>query len=350
MTMPGRERTAIGIDLGTASIKAAQLVRRRSGWRLAAAACYERRDGESVLSSQEMERLLCVLDRAGFAGDRVVVGAPRPMLLTALVDSPPKSSGAPVEQICAVEFARMYRLSPGSCQMHLREVPCSTNRANTSQMSIDGLPNVEAERLIAPFDRAGMVVEAIDLGSEARCRASLRECAAGEELTALLDVGVSGIGLSVFREDASVYHRWLTGAGIGRFVEAVGRSLGVSPSAAGVLVERVGLVGPSFSGMDSVTTARVLSLGREYAESLFHDILRSLAYVLDRFPGESVTRCRMIGGGAQVPGLVEFLAEFAGLEITVLTPEDCGVRGGALGKKASMVTAIGHAMWGCDDA
>ena len=348
--MRPRERSPIGIDLGAASIKAAQLARTRTGWRLAAGACYARLDGEDELSSAEMERLLGVLDRAGFSGDTAVLGAPKSMLLTALVEAPPRASGAPVEQICAAEFARMYRLSPSSCQMHLCEVPSATSRTSTSQMSINGMSNADAERLIVPFDSAGIVVEAIDLAAEARCRAGHSVCSEGEELTALLDVGASGIGLSVFREGESVYHRWLAGAGVERLVEAVCRSLSVQPAAARVLVERVGLIPPAFQGIDSVTISRVLSLSREYAEGLFHDILRSLAYVLDRFPGESVTRCWLIGGGAGVPGLAEFLAEFAGLEIKALTPEQCGVRGGGLAESASLVTAVGHAMWGCTDA
>ncbi len=348
--MRARERTPIGIDLGTSSIKAAQLARTRTGWCLAASASYSRLDGEDALSAAEMDRLLGVLDRAGCTGDTAVLGAPRSMLLTALVDAPPKSSGAPVEQICAAEFARMYRLSPGGCQMHMVEVPSATSRVNTSQMSINGMSNTDAERLIAPFDNAGIIIEAIDLGAEARCRASHPVCAQGEELTALLDVGASGIGLSVFREGESVYHRWLAGAGVGRLVEAVCRSLSIQPAAARVLVGRVGLIAPTCEALDSVTVSRVLSLSREYAEGLFHDILRSLAYVLDRFPGESVSQCWLIGGGAGIPGLAEFLAEFAGLEINALTPEQCGVAGGGLAESASLVTAVGHAMWGYNDA
>lgn len=347
--MQPRERTPIGIDLGTSSIKAAQLVRTRTGWRMVAGACFLRSDGEDALSASEFSRLLGVLDRAGFTGDKAVLGAPRTVLRTALVDAPPRSSGAPVEQICAAEFARMFRLSPGSSQIHLVEVPNATSRNDTSQMAISGISDSDAERLIAPFDNAGLLVEAIDLASEARCRASRSVCREGNELTALLDVGSSGIGLSVFRKGDSVYHRWLNGAGVDRLVEAVCRSLSIEPAAARMLARRVGLIPPAIEEADSVRISRVLSLGREYAEGLFHDILRSLAYVLDRFPGESVAQCWLIGGGACVPGLGEFLAEFAGLEMEVLTPERCGVAGGGLAGSASLVTATGHAMWGSGD-
>ena len=339
-------RTPIGIDLGARRIKAAQLGRSQGGWSLAAGATYERLAGEGVLAPGELDRLLGVLDRAGFVGDRVVVGAPRSLLRTAVVDAPSAASGAPVVQICAAEFARMYRMAPNSCRLHVRELPAATSRSETSQMSVNGLSNVDAESLVSPFDAVGLVVEAIDLASEARCRVAQPMCRETPALTALLDIGGSGIGLSVYREGESVYHRWLGEAGIDKLVETARRSFGIDRTAAGAIVGQVGMVPPEDTGYDATTTSRVMGLGREYAEGLFHDLLRSLAYVLDRFPGESVERFYLTGGGARLPGLAEYLGELAGLEFEALTPRRCGIRGGPLVDDAGMHTAIGHAMWG----
>ncbi|MFG0243773.1 MAG: pilus assembly protein PilM [Phycisphaerales bacterium JB054] len=343
------KRSAIGIDLGTTRIKAAQLARSPSGWHLVAGANYARTEGDGVLVPSEMDRFLGVLDRAGFRGDRVVVGAPRPMLRAAVVDAPPVSSGAPVAKICAAEFARMYRMSPGSCQLHVREVPAAKARPGTCQMSVSGVSNEDAESLVHPFDRVGMVVEAIDLAAEARCRVARSVCGEVPTLAALLDIGWSGIGLSVFREGDAVYHRWLSDGGLCKLVESARRSFSIDAASAEAVVSRVGIMAPAGEGYDGLTTARVLGLGREYAEGLFHDILRSLAYVLDRYPGEVVERFFLNGGGASLPGLAEYLGELAGLNFEVLTPGQCGVRGGPLIDDAAMHTAIGHAMWGMVD-
>lgn len=343
-------RSAIGLDLGATRIKAAQLVRTSSGWQLVAGANYARTEGNGVLVPAEMDRLLGMLDRAGFSGDRVVVGAPRPMLRAAVVDAPPVSSGAPVAKICAAEFARMYRMSPGSCQLHVREVPAAKARPGTSQMSVNGLSNDDAESLVSPFEAAGMVVEAIDLAAEARCRVVRPVCGGAPTLAALLDIGWSGIGLSVFREGDAVYHRWLSDGGLSKLVESAKRSFSIDSASAEAVVTRVGIMAPEGEGLDGLTTARVLGLGREYAEGLFHEILRSLAYVLDRYPGEVVERFYLNGGGATLPGLAEYLGELAGLNFEVLTPGQCGIRGGPMIDDATMPTAIGHAMWGMSDA
>jgi len=330
-------------------IKAAQVVRTSSGWRLVAGANYARTEGNGVLVSGEMDRFLGVLDRAGFSGDRVVIGAPRPMLRAAVVDAPPVSSGAPVEKICAAEFARMYRMSPGSCQLHVREVPAATTRPGTTQMSVNGLSNEDAEALVRPFDSVGMVVESIDLAAEARCRVVRPVCGGAPTLAALLEIGWSGIGLSVFREGDAVYHRWLSDGGVSKLVDSAKRSFSIDAATAEAVVSRVGMLAPEGEGFDGLTTARVLGLGREYAEGLFHDILRSLAYVLDRYPGEVVERFFLTGGGAMLPGLAEYLGELAGLRFKVLTPGECGVRGGVMTEDVAMHTAIGHAMWGMAD-
>lgn len=343
------KRSAIGIDLGTTRIKAAQLVRTASGWQLVAGANYARTEGDGVLVPGEMDRFLGVLDRAGFSGDRVVVGVPRPMLRAAVVDAPPASSGAPIKKICAAEFARMYRMSPGSCQLHVREVPAAKARPGTSQMSVSGVSNDDAETVVKPFDSVGMLVEAIDLAAEARCRVSRPVCGSAPTLAALLDIGWSGIGLSVFWEGRAVYHRWLSDGGMSKLVDSAKRSFSIDAAAAEAVVGRVGILAPEGEGFDGLTTARVLGLGREYAEGLFHDILRSLAYVLDRYPGEVVERFFLTGGGAKLPGLAEYLEELAGMKFEVLTPGQCGVRGGQMIDDVAMHTAIGHAMWGVDD-
>lgn len=343
-------KTPIGIDIGSSRIKAAQLSRGRSGWKITAGASYRRTGGPGVLSSTEMERLLSVLDRAGFVGDRVVVGAPRNIVHTAVVDAPPRSSGAPIEQICAAEFARMYRLSPGGSQLHSVELPTTMSRASTVQMSVSGISNEDAEALVGPFDRAGLVVEVIDLGEDARSRACLPACRDTDELTGLLDVGSSGIGLSVFRDGESVYHRWLEGAGTQRLTDSIGRSFSLDSVSADVLARCVGVVAPQAEGLDSLTTGRVLGLSREFVEGLFQSTLRSLAYVLDRFPGEAVLRFRLIGGGAQIPGLGMYFGELAGLDVETLTPSACGFSGEVIGEDPAALTAIGHAIWGSSDA
>lgn len=339
-------RTPIGIDFGRSRVKAAQLVRRRGGWRLSAWACYDRCEEAPAPSAREMDRLLGALERGGFAGDSVVLGAPSELVRTAVVDAPPRSSGAPIEQICGAQFAQMFRSSPAAFEMHMREIPSGTDRGGACQVSVCGVASEEAAGLAAPFDRVGLRVEGIDLAEEALSRACVGACAAEEGLTSLLDIGGGGVGLAVFLGGEALYHRRLEGLGVGRLVREVAKSLRVDADAARVLVDRVGLGEAPVDGADGVTASRVQGMAREYVEVLLRDMLRSLAYVLDRYPGESVARVRLTGGGASLPGLAEYFEELGGIEARRIGADACGVSGAPAGCSGALVTAIGHAMWG----
>lgn len=339
-------RSLIGIDIGSDRLKAAQVVRARQGWRIVAGVSLARAESSAIPSEDEVYRLAGILENIGFSGCEVVIGAPRSLLSTAVLDLPPKTSGAPVEQICAAEFARMFRLAPGSYELHAWEMPTASDRATTTQMAASAMECESAALLVAPFEAAGLRVEAIDLASEATGRACLHGCADAEELTTLLDVGWGGVDLTIFRGGRVIYERWLRSAGLGGLVESLSRSLHISDRSARILVRRVGIAGIDDEHADPVLVARMLSIMREFAEELLQQVFGSAAYVLDRFPGESVTQMRVGGGGAVMPMLGEYLSEMAGLDVQLIVPRDCGFVGGRAADDPHMLTALGHALWG----
>lgn len=340
-----RPRTLIGVDIGAARIKVAQLARGRGGWRVAAAASIDRADQGPIPSDAAVQRVADVIYGAGFSGTSVVIGAPRAQLHSAVLDLPPRASGAPIEQICQAETARMFRLSPGSYEMYAWEVPTCSERSAATQMTVSALEAAHAEELVRPFYAAGLVVDAIDLPGEALARACASECELAGELTALVDVGWSGVDLVVYRAGEPVYERWLTGRGLGRVAESISRALAVETAAAQLLLRRVGLRGIDSDEADPVALARLTSLTREYAEQLLNQVLGSVVYVLDRFHGEAVTRVRLTGGGAAVPDLAGYMTELSSLDVRSIGPRACGLVCGADQDRPDLMVAIGHALW-----
>jgi len=341
----GQPGGPIGVDIGASRLKVAQVAQGRRGWRVTAFGSLPRAEHTPVPSAEEIERLGSMLDRMGFVGNRVVLGAPRSMLKAAVLDLPPKSSGAPIDQLCGAELARMFRLAPGSYEMDAWEMPSATERSRATQMAATAMLSDDAEQLIAPFEAIGLQVEAIDLGGQATCRACRSACAEGDDLTALLDLGWHGVGMGVFRGGEAVYERWLPGVGTAGLADSIGRSLGFEERAAGMLIRRVGLAGLADPDADPVVTARLQSIVREYAESLLQHVLASVSYVLDRFPGESVGHVRLVGGGAGMPQLAPYLAELSGLDIRAMAPSEVGFGNCRGVLDGSMLTALGHAMW-----
>jgi len=68
-----------------------------------AATSLAKTSAEPTLSAEEAEQLVRLLNAEGFRGNELVVGVPGPRLLTGILDLPPRSSGAPVEEIAKVE-------------------------------------------------------------------------------------------------------------------------------------------------------------------------------------------------------------------------------------------------------
>ncbi|MBK7406100.1 MAG: pilus assembly protein PilM [Phycisphaerales bacterium] len=335
----------IGVDVGTSWIKAAQVSRSRRGWRLHACAAFPRLQAGGTASADEFQRLAQVLDRAGFEDEQVVVGAPREALHTAVLDLPPRASGAPIEQICEAEMVRMFRLPADAFEMFAWEMPSDSPRIKSTQMLASAVVCQDAEDFIGRCESAGLRVLAIDLAAEATARACRAQCAASDELTVLLDVGASGVDMLVFREGACIYQRWLEGAGTGAITAALSSRLEISTEIGELLLRRMGLYPFPEGEVDPVLAAGAAQIFRQHSESLLGAALTSASYATDRFPGESVGAIRLAGAGAGMPGLAEFLAEISGLAVEVVVPKAWG-RVTCPGAGPALMTAIGHAMWG----
>lgn len=335
----------IGIDVGSAWIKAAQISRARRGWRLHACAAFPRLSSAEPASEEEFHRLVEVLERRGFQATDVVVGAPREVLHTAVLDLPPRASGAPIEQICEAEMVRMFRLPPEAFEMFAWEMPSASPRIKSTQMLASAMVCDDAEDFIRRCESAGLQILAIDLASEATARAVQTQCAAEGELTVLLDLGASGVDMLIFRSGECVYQRWLEHSGSSEIIAAMQSRLGIAPAIGEILMRRTGLYPLAGEDTDPVLAAGAAQILRQHAESLLGAALGSASYATDRFPGESVGSIRLVGAGAATPGLAEFLSEISGLDVRMVTPEAWG-RVSCAGAGPALMTAIGHAMWG----
>lgn len=349
MTLWLGAKSPIGIDVGASCVKAAQLQRTRRGWRVTALAAFDRIERTDLPSAPEIDRLSEVLDRAGFAGADVVVGAPRSRLRSAVLDLPPRKSGAPLEQICQAEVSRMFRMTPGSYEMHAWEIPSLSSRSQLTQMAASALAWDDGAALASAFEAAGLRVAAIDLAPEALARACAPAMHDLPELSILIDLGDGGLDLVVFRGGDAVYQRRLEPFGIGWAIAAVARKLAVSERGAGSLVRRIGFATPPGPGTDATVVSRTRAVLREQIQSILSEVLSSVSYALDRFPGESVTALRLVGGGARMPGLADYIGEVSGLNVACLSPSS--VARGLSSRPAAKsdptyMGAIGHAMWG----
>ena len=98
--LPEKTYSPIGLDIGRRCVKAVQLMRAKTGWRIAAAAVLERKTEDALLNAEEAERLCDVLHRQGFRGGDVVIAAPGRALRAEVLELPPRKLGSAAGTDC----------------------------------------------------------------------------------------------------------------------------------------------------------------------------------------------------------------------------------------------------------
>jgi Tfp pilus assembly PilM family ATPase len=326
-------RTPIGLDLGARRVKAIQLAPSAvaaSGWRVAAAACVSRAAPGTPFTPDEIARLADTLDRLGFTGTRVALAAPSDKLISAMLELP-KNGQIPLEQIARVELARTNKIPPESFEMGCWELPVPARAGKAAHVMAVGYPHAEAAALLDVVESAGLDAVAMDSRSCALARACGASVAPLPAITALLDLGWSSASLVLVYSGMVVYVRTLAEAGIGRVCDGMEKRLRMERELVDYLLGEVGLreaTGTTASDTRGEDAERLTLPGdarallTNYADALVREMLVSFSYVARQYTDGSVTRLLLMGAGAAVPGIGEYLAKELGLETTALSPRD----------------------------
>lgn len=341
-----RHPSAIGVHLGGRSIAAAQIAPTRSGPRLNAALVIERAQLGPEIAPEEIQRLVRVLDRRGFVGRSVTLALPCHAMLTGYLDLPPRSSGAPIEQIARAEMARTHRVEPGSIEVALWDLPAVGRAGQGAPTMAVACTHEAGESLAAVFHEGGLEVVAIDASPCALARACAPALAGIEGLGAIIEIGWASSRLVVVDTQRVVFERVLAGAGQQSVREALIEHLDLDEDIADYLLDRVGLVerqSDDRASWELLGEARALI--REWLEGLTREADASLEYALRRYGHASAGRIVLAGPNAQMPGLAGELS--VQLRAPVVTPgpsELVACRDGLDAGDGRLVCALGLAL------
>jgi Tfp pilus assembly PilM family ATPase len=316
-----RAHEPIGLDISGRWIKAAQVSPSRSdSHKLGAAARLTRADAAAPFSPADADLVAGVLERLGFEGHQVVLVAPRDMLYTDVLELPPRSSGAPIDQLARMELARSNRCDPDSFELGLWDLPAAGRGGGGagpegSHVFAVGLPHEKSEPLISALEGAGFDVVAIDTPGCAIARACLplraQAGASHTSLTAILEVGWHSALLIVACGGADgvvVYERSIVEAGLCRLFAAVRARLGLEEAALDLLLS--GAAPTKDSGAHPLLS-EARGCITEFLEGLIPEVQRSLSYTAHRYQGWTLSRLLVTGDGADLIGLCERLAPAA---------------------------------------
>jgi len=352
-----RTRSAIGLDVGARSVKAIQFARDRfgdGGWRVAAAAEMPRESapqeaaagqpaGPPVaptkagpLAPAEVARLVATLERQGFAGADVVLAAPNDRVYTSMLELPPRSSNAPLEQIARIEMARAHRLAPDGFEMGSWDLPAAARATRQTHVMAVACTHADAVALMDPFEAAGLTVTALDVKAAALARACgpLLNADAGG-ITGLVDLGWTSATLSLMHQGVVIYGRTLGDSGLHKLYATLAGRLGLDAEVIDYLLSDTGLTaghgqsGAKDAPVPSASASRKTKNATDAAgliaahfEAAVHELRVSLSYAQHQYPDTPLSRLLLVGGGACIRGVTEHLRRTLAIEARAVAPAD----------------------------
>jgi len=315
-------RTPIGLDIGARDIKAAQLNRSSRRPRLKAAALLPRSVPDSPVDQAEIQRLCAVLGRQGFSGTNAALAAPAGQLLRATLELPPLDAGAPLDQMARMEFARMHGRDPQSFELAYWMLPESPARKGRTQLIAAAFPHDEADALLDIMEQGGLNVQVLDVHPCALLRACAPLLSSTTGIVGIVDLGWNACQLLIVYHGVVVYERSLPEAGIRRLCEALSQQLHLDQTAIDLCLGEVGFAkgqGPQGTE-DCFASARTIIA--KHFDSAVADLRAPLSYTMQQYPGTSVARLLLVGGGASIPGLGGYLGSALGIETRTVSPAD----------------------------
>ncbi len=320
--------SSIGLDVGARCIKAVQLAPGRAGPRIAAIACIDRQATGPALSGSEAAALRDVLGRQGFRGRTVVLGCPPARLMSAVLELPPRSSGAPLDQIARMELARANECAPDALELSWWELPAGSRANEGVHVLAVGLRHADAADALDALGNAGFDVMAVDSGVLGLARACpysgpLESEAGAARVTGLVDLGWSATTLAVLLGRTVVYQRLLPEMGLSGLHARLVADLRVDVEAADYVLRHVGIsddLPEEQRVWELLDDARAIIT--DYAESIGRELKASLSYAVRRYGASGSLGALGAGGGACVPGLLARVQLAADGPLRPLLPRD----------------------------
>ena len=349
MRRTGRSRTAIGIDVGTRSIKVAQLYTSGEKPHIAALSMFPRVNAGDEIDTEELCRMKRVLKRQGFCGNDVVLAAPESVLLQGVFDIPPQVSGAPVAQIARMELSRIHNVMPDSFEIVCWDPPNQGKSKSATQTIAIGCPHEAADVFIDLFENAGFNVSALDIRIAAAARACMTLMVPPPALTSILDIGWDSTKLLLVCGNTIIYERHFRNKCLSKLRSKLSETFSITEEAADQVISLIGFETDREVGdLDQETVDVIRRMLRKHFDMMLEELEASFDYANYQYPGEGAKRLLLIGGGAKISGLSQYFHSILGVEVQSVAPGDIVENSSQNFTKVShpaMTTAVGLAMF-----
>jgi len=217
MGIGSMKQDTVGVDVGRDTLRAVALRSTGAGHIVLAAAETRRTPNHPCPIERDVQRLMYAMERQGFSIKNITLGAPPDRLACAVMELPPRSSGAPIDSLADAELAKSV---PGSFESSMWDLP-DAPRQSASEYFAVALSHTHAMDLISPFENEGIVVGTIEPEMTAIGRVT------GGNNRLVLDIGRRGVRMYAFEGKKILFARNLphsaeSGISAGAFTGVVG--------------------------------------------------------------------------------------------------------------------------------
>lgn len=320
-----RSRTAvspIGLDLGTRGVRSAQLVRTRDSWAVTGLERSSSRSGAEPDSARCVEQVRSCVGRGAFRGRAVVAALAPSHLEHHALDLPAAlmEGGSQAAQAVHHEIEQLMTLPEGEVETRHWPLPATTVPApNALGVAARRTAVRELTELCAA---AGLRCQAVDSPAVALCRlGAVLHPVRDDEVWALLDLGEQQARIIVCVDETPVIVRPLALGGEA-WTELIAAALEVSPKSAEVHKREHGIALPegrssTQRGASSGAELATMLLGALRAElnHLASGVKQSYEYALSCYPARQAGSLILVGSGAGLKNLPEFLSATLGIEV-----------------------------------
>jgi type IV pilus assembly protein PilM len=315
-----KKRSAIGIDIGSRIIKAAQLLPSGDHSRIAALTMLPRTASGASIEYEEVCQLKRVLHRQGFTGSNVVLAVPDQKLLRGTFELPPRLPKDKVPQMARMELSRIHQVAPQSFEMVCWIMPQSDQVKSITQTISVGCLHDVANAYLDVFEQGGLNVTALDVRSAAAARACEGLTVPMPALTAILDLGWGSTKLLLACGNTIIYERLLESPSLQALIARLSKRFNIADQAACHVIDAVGFAVGEVAGFDEQSTVAIRRLLEKHAGKMIEELKVPFAYANHQLPGEGIQRLLLIGGGAKIPGLAPYFESQIGMDVKEATP------------------------------
>jgi type IV pilus assembly protein PilM len=343
---------ALGIDIGTSSIKVLELTRQRNGYRVGAYAIEPLpRNVVVERSIADMERVAQSLRRAighcRSRRQRAVVSLATAHVMSKRIPVPTGLDEAGVEDQVNIEAGHFIPYSLDEVNLDFEVLGPSADNPSDDEVQIAACRRELVDEYATLLNSVRIVPAVVDVDSLATERAvGLILAGLGDRgvdrTIAVLDVGMTTTHLNVLHNRRLVYTRDHVFGGY-TLTENIQRRFGLSYQEAEAAKMRGDLP-------DNYRT----DLLEPYMDSLAQEAVRALQFFSSASGRESVDLLLLAGGGAKLPRITEQIAKATGVKTAVADPFGLMERSGSVSKQRLaddsplLLVACGLAMRGAD--